>query len=117
MTPPDGRLTDELDPEDRPPRDACGVFGVWAPDEDVAKLAYYGLYALQHRGQESAGRVLVAVRPGADEAFARLRDAHGVPGHALGTVGGGSLAVDGWFDIPLAELAAVHTRTLPALFG
>jgi len=31
------------------------VFGVWAPNEDVAKLAYYGLYALQHRGQESAG--------------------------------------------------------------
>jgi len=31
------------------------VFGVWAPDEDVAKLAYFGLYALQHRGQESAG--------------------------------------------------------------
>src|SRR5271155_2579056 len=42
-------------PEDQPPRDACGVFGVWAPGEDVAKLAYYGLYALQHRGQESAG--------------------------------------------------------------
>jgi amidophosphoribosyltransferase len=55
VTPPDGRLTDELFPEDRPPRDACGVFGVWAPSEDVAKLAYYGLYALQHRGQESAG--------------------------------------------------------------
>ena len=31
------------------------MFGVWAPHEDVAKLAYYGLYALQHRGQESAG--------------------------------------------------------------
>ena len=55
MTSPDGRLTDGLHPEDRPPRDACGVFGVWAPNEDVAKLAYYGLYALQHRGQESAG--------------------------------------------------------------
>jgi amidophosphoribosyltransferase len=52
---PDGRLTDDLDPTDRPPRDACGVFGVWAPDEDVATLAYFGLYALQHRGQESAG--------------------------------------------------------------
>ena len=33
----------------------CGVFGVWAPGEDVAKLAYFGLYSLQHRGQESAG--------------------------------------------------------------
>jgi amidophosphoribosyltransferase len=52
---PDGRLTDDFDPGDRPPRDACGVFGVWSPGEDVAKLAYYGLYALQHRGQESAG--------------------------------------------------------------
>ncbi len=37
------------------PKDACGVFGVWAPGEDVAKLTYYGLYALQHRGQEAAG--------------------------------------------------------------
>jgi amidophosphoribosyltransferase len=37
------------------PRDACGVFGVWAPGEDVAKLTYYALYALQHRGQEAAG--------------------------------------------------------------
>ncbi len=51
MTSPDGHL----DSEDRPPREACGVFGVWAPGEDVAKLAYFGLYALQHRGQESAG--------------------------------------------------------------
>ncbi|GAC1324619.1 MAG: amidophosphoribosyltransferase [Mycobacteriales bacterium] len=41
--------------DEPPPRDACGVFGVWAPGEDVAKLAYYGLYALQHRGQEAAG--------------------------------------------------------------
>ena len=55
MAKPDGRLTHDLDPADRPPRDACGVFGVWAPGEDVAKLAYYGLHALQHRGQESAG--------------------------------------------------------------
>ena len=40
---------------DPPPKDACGVFGVWAPGEDVAKLTYFGLYALQHRGQEAAG--------------------------------------------------------------
>ena len=37
------------------PEEACGVFGVYAPEEDVAKLTYFGLYALQHRGQESAG--------------------------------------------------------------
>ena len=33
----------------------CGVFGVWAPERDVARLTYFGLRALQHRGQESAG--------------------------------------------------------------
>ena len=37
------------------PEEACGVFGVYAPDADVATLTYFGLYALQHRGQESAG--------------------------------------------------------------
>jgi amidophosphoribosyltransferase len=37
------------------PRDECGVFGVCAPESDVARLAYFALYALQHRGQESAG--------------------------------------------------------------
>jgi amidophosphoribosyltransferase len=37
------------------PQEHCGVFGVWAPAEDVARLAFFGLYALQHRGQESAG--------------------------------------------------------------
>ena len=51
----DGRLSHDLLPGEKGPQDACGVFGVWAPGEDVAKLAYYGLYALQHRGQESAG--------------------------------------------------------------
>ena len=51
----DGRLTHDLDPQDQGPQDACGVFGVWAPGEEVAKLAYFGMYALQHRGQEAAG--------------------------------------------------------------
>ena len=37
------------------PRDHCGVFGVWAPGEDVSRLTYFALYALQHRGQQSAG--------------------------------------------------------------
>ncbi|MDQ7806585.1 amidophosphoribosyltransferase [Amycolatopsis sp. A133] len=45
-------VSDQPDPE---PREECGVFGVWAPGEEVAKLTYYGLYALQHRGQEAAG--------------------------------------------------------------
>src|SRR2546423_6522073 len=33
----------------------CGVFGIRAPDRDVARVTYFGLFALQHRGQESAG--------------------------------------------------------------
>lgn len=37
------------------PREECGVFGIYAPGEDVATLTYFALYALQHRGQESAG--------------------------------------------------------------
>lgn len=37
------------------PEEACGVFGIYAPEEEVAKHTYFGLYALQHRGQESAG--------------------------------------------------------------
>lgn len=55
MTRGDGRLGHELLPGEKGPQDACGVFGVWAPDEEVAKLTFFGLYALQHRGQESAG--------------------------------------------------------------
>ena len=51
----DGKLTHDLLDSDKGPQDACGVFGVWAPGEEVAKLTYFGLYALQHRGQEAAG--------------------------------------------------------------
>ena len=51
----DGRLGHHLLDDDKGPQDACGVVGIWAPDEDVARLAYFSLYALQHRGQESAG--------------------------------------------------------------
>jgi amidophosphoribosyltransferase len=47
-------LTDPLDQRDGP-RDECGVFGVYAPESEVSRLAYFALFALQHRGQESAG--------------------------------------------------------------
>jgi len=49
--------------------EACGVFGVYAPGQPVANLAYFGLYALQHRGQESAG---IAVSDG--ETITVLKD-------------------------------------------
>lgn len=55
MARPDGRLSHDLLPDESLPQDACGVFGVWAPGDEVAKLTYFGLYALQHRGQEAAG--------------------------------------------------------------
>jgi len=66
---------------------------------------------------ESAGRAVVAVRPGREAAFAERLAAHGVPGETIGTVGGDSLAVEGCFAIPLPELAAAHAAALPALFG
>lgn len=58
-----------LDAELSGPRDACGVFGVYAPGQGVAHLSYLGLYALQHRGQESAG---IAVSDG--EAITVVKD-------------------------------------------
>ena len=47
---------------DDSPREECGVIGIYAPHEPVARMAYFGLYALQHRGQEAAG---IAVSDGA----------------------------------------------------
>jgi amidophosphoribosyltransferase len=48
------------------PQEACGVFGIVAPGLDVARITYFGLYALQHRGQESAGIAAASGDPGAD---------------------------------------------------
>lgn len=49
------QLSNLDDHGEQEPREECGVFGVWAPGEEVAKLSYFGLFALQHRGQEAAG--------------------------------------------------------------
>ena len=55
--PHNGVMTFEAIDNERPYRleEACAVFGVYAPGEDVARLTCFGLQALQHRGQESAG--------------------------------------------------------------
>jgi phosphoribosylformylglycinamidine synthase subunit PurL len=66
---------------------------------------------------ESAARAVVATAPGAGEEFAALCASRGVPATVLGVTGGTSLEVDGWFTVPLGELAAAHRGTLPALFG
>lgn len=49
---------DQIPPfADDKPKEECGIFGVYAPNRDVARLAFFALYALQHRGQEGAGIV------------------------------------------------------------
>jgi len=73
---------------DDKPHEECGVFGVFAPGEDVARLTFFGLYALQHRGQESAGiatsdgsRTAIRTRLGlVAQAFAE-NDLRDLPGH------------------------------------
>ena len=45
---PHGVAADLDDRGENEPREECGVFGVWAPGEEVAKLTYFGLFALQH---------------------------------------------------------------------
>ena len=49
-----GQNLNRMEVEDRP-HEECGVLGIFAPNEDVARMAFFGLYALQHRGQEAAG--------------------------------------------------------------
>jgi len=66
---------------------------------------------------ESAARAVAAPRPGLAGEFRSLCDEHGVPAERIGVTGGDSLDIGGCFSIPLAELSAAHTRTLPALFG
>ena len=45
----------KFDLQDDSPKEECGVIGIFAPNEDVARMTFFGLYALQHRGQEAAG--------------------------------------------------------------
>jgi len=66
---------------------------------------------------ESVARALVCVRPEALEEFTRLCARYEVPCQVLGTTGGGSLSVEGVFEIPVEELRETHGRTLPAIFG
>jgi len=49
------RITDRGNMIDDVPSEECGIIGVYAPNEDVSRMAFFGLYALQHRGQEAAG--------------------------------------------------------------
>jgi phosphoribosylformylglycinamidine synthase II len=66
---------------------------------------------------ESSARAVVVLRPGSEAEFAALCAAQGVPAGTLGVTGGAVLEVMGLFTVPVAELSAVSTRTLPELFG
>ncbi len=122
-----GRLTDDLDHADRPPRDACGVFGVWSPGEEVAKLAYFGLYALQHRGQESAGiavsdgsRIVVYKDMGLvaqvfDESALSTLQGHIAVGHCRYSTSGSSVwenAQPAFRSTPAGSIALGHNGNL-----
>ncbi len=66
---------------------------------------------------ESAARAVVAVQPGAEEEFAMACALASLPAWVIGVTGGQSLEITGIFTVPLAELAAAHRASLPALFG
>jgi amidophosphoribosyltransferase len=79
---------------DDSPHDECGVFAIYAPEMDVARLAFFALFALQHRGQESAGiavteggRLLVHKDVGLVSQVFQEDVLHGLPGNlAIGHV-------------------------------
>jgi amidophosphoribosyltransferase len=103
------------------------VFGVWSPGEEVAKLAYFGLYALQHRGQESAGiavsdgdRIVVYKDMGLvaqvfDEAALSTLRGYIAVGHCRYSTSGASVwenAQPTFRSTPVASLALGHNGNL-----
>ncbi len=103
------------------------MFGVWAPGEEVAKLAYFGLYALQHRGQESAGiavgngrQILVYKDMGLvsqvfDESTLEALSGHVAIGHARYSTTGASVwrnAQPTFRPTPTGSVALAHNGNL-----
>jgi amidophosphoribosyltransferase len=109
------------------PREECGVFGIYAPGDDVARLTYFGLYALQHRGQEAAGiavsdgrRIVVHKDVGlvnqvfTDTGLAAL-EGHLAVGHCRYSTTGGSTWVNAqprYRETPVGGLALGHNGNL-----
>ncbi|MFC6345245.1 AIR synthase-related protein, partial [Nocardioides hankookensis] len=78
---------------------------------EVPEDAFVALFS------ESTARVLVTVADGDAERLVQLAEEHGVPIASIGVTGGDVLGVDGQFEIPLDELRAAWTATLPAALG
>ncbi|HOJ21455.1 MAG TPA: hypothetical protein PLY56_07960, partial [Armatimonadota bacterium] len=113
--------------DDDHPRDECGVFGICAPGEDVARLAYFGLFALQHRGQESAGiavsdgrRLKVSKAMGLvtqvfdEEVLQSLRGGFGI-GHVRYSTMGSSVLCNAQpvvVETPYGRIAVAHNGNL-----
>ena len=108
-------------------RDKCGVVGIYAPGEDVARLTYYALYALQHRGQEAAGiaisdgqtvmvyKELGLVAQVFDELVLKsLRGGHAIGHNRYSTTGSGSWenAQPTYKSSPQGQIALAHNGNL-----
>jgi amidophosphoribosyltransferase len=119
------------DHEDKP-HEECGVFGIYGPGEDVARLTFFGLYALQHRGQESAGiatsdgkELFLSARLGlVNQAFAEhdLRDLPGkiAIGHARYSTTGTSNSCNAGpmiTDSNIGRIAVAHNGNLVNAFA
>lgn len=113
--------------QDDKPREECGVFGIYAPGEDVSRLTFFGLYALQHRGQESAGiatsngqRIAIRTHLGlVNQAFnetdLQLLPGHIAVGHArYSTAGRSNLRNAGPMvsETPIGPIAVAHNGNL-----
>ncbi len=115
----DQTLSDREIFEDDRPHDHCGVFGVWAPGEDVSRLTYFSLYALQHRGQQSAGiatsngeQILVYKDQGLVNQVFSEQTLRGLKGHvALGHVRYATTGADTWLNAQ-PTLGPTKTGTL-----
>lgn len=114
------------------PREECGVFGILARGEDVARLAFFGLYALQHRGQESAGiatsdgtNVALRTRLGLvsqafDESDLSVLRGHIAIGHTRYSTSGSNNECNAGpmlVESPLGPLAVAHNGNLTNAFA
>jgi phosphoribosylformylglycinamidine synthase len=97
--------------------ESCLRYGVGASVGLAAVCARDQVDAFTMLYSESTARVLVAVAPESMEAFTQACEQHQVPVIALGATGGDALTVSDHFSLPIDDLRAVHTATLPAILN